>query len=367
MFWRSSRLSNVALLVLAAVGLAIVAFVEGSLHVVKQKHFDEKLAAAVAAKQAQELIKVRTTGQIGGDKISDPNMSGLIGSQFTLITTDQGDLDAKLTSTNPNWAAVVVDMLKKAGVKRGDHVALSYTGSFPGLNIAVVAAIEAVGAKPVIVSSIGSSMWGANNPDFAWLDMEKTLFDAGIVHHKSIATSIGGRNDRGGNLSPEGRDLCKKIAERDSIPLIEGKDLEDAILKRFELFEKALPKGKKYAAYINVGGSLASIGSGHNQKALVPGLNKSLPLFNFPIKGTMILFGEKGVPIIDFTDIIALAGRYGLPISPVPLPEPPSGEVFFKKYYRIEYVAILLVVYIALTLAIFRLDLRSYLRRKRIA
>ena len=32
----------------------------------------------------------------------------------------------------------------------------------------------------ILISSIGSSRWGATDPDFTWLDMEEILFNNGL-------------------------------------------------------------------------------------------------------------------------------------------------------------------------------------------
>ena len=39
------------------------------------------------------------------DAINDPNQTALIGQEYTLVTTDRGYIEAKLSSTNPNFAA----------------------------------------------------------------------------------------------------------------------------------------------------------------------------------------------------------------------------------------------------------------------
>ncbi len=365
MFWRASRVKRGSLIFLAIVGLVIIYLVEMTLHRVKQPYFEEKLAAAKLAQRAQQAIKTALSDRkIVVDKISDPNETGLIGEEFTLITTDQGDLEAKLTTTNPNWAGVIVDMLKAAGVDSGDYVAVAWTGSMPAMNIAVLAAIETIGAVPVIISSIGASMWGANNPDFAWLDMEKLLYDRGIFHYRSVAASIGGRGDRGANISPKGRELCREIAKRNNVPLIETDNLDESIKLRMKIYEEKLPPGKKYAAFINVGGGVASVGSAHDVGGIRPGLTKHLPRGNYPIRGVMIRFGLMGVPIIDISDIKYLARKYGMPIAPEPIPEPPAVGVFFKNRYRLSVVAALLVIYAALTFVVIRLDIKAYLRRR---
>ena len=78
------------------------------------------------------------------------------------------------------------------------------TGSMPGANIAVLTACRALGVIPITITSVGASQWGANLVDFTWLDMESILFENGLISSRSIAASIGGRNDMGRLLSPSG-------------------------------------------------------------------------------------------------------------------------------------------------------------------
>ena len=80
---------------------------------------------------------------------------------YSLITTDEGDLDAKLTTLDPNFSAVIVDLLFTAGLEN-DTIAVMLTGSMPGANIALLSACQVMGIHPIIISSIGASQWGAN-------------------------------------------------------------------------------------------------------------------------------------------------------------------------------------------------------------
>lgn len=358
MFWRISKVGRSYQLFLALLGIVAVLLVETTLKRVHQPNFEMKLRAAKLAQRAQKEIqdeaKIR---KIFIDIVSDPNATGLVGEQFTLITTDQGDITSKLTATDPNWAGVVVDLLLKAGVEAGDWVAVNWTGSMPGLNIAVLSAIEEMKLNPVIITSVGASMWGANNPDFTWLDMEKLLFDRGIFKHRSVAASIGGKGDRGENLSPKGRELCKNAILRNGVELIEEPTLEKSIKRRMEIFKKNLPEGKKYGAFINVGGGVASLGSVHNEELIGPGLTKRIPPANYPVKGVIVLFGEKGIPVINLSDVRKLAEMYKMPIAPTPLPDPPSGGVFYADKYNVPFVAVALVLYSLVVFAVIKLDI----------
>ena len=110
----------------------------------------------------------------------DWSESGLIGQWRSEVTGAYGNLDAKRTSINPNFAAVVVRLLREAQVEPGQVVAVGFSGSFPALNICVCAALEILDLNPVIVSSVSASQWGANHPDFLWVDMEGELRSGGL-------------------------------------------------------------------------------------------------------------------------------------------------------------------------------------------
>jgi poly-gamma-glutamate system protein len=354
-FWQYRRVPIGWLIGLAILGLFIILILEMTEKEVKREYFNDKLKASKTMKTAMSIIKNARIGEhFDIDAVSDPNKTGLIGEEFTLLTTDQGDLDSKLTTTNPNFAALFVELLRKAGVENGDYVAVAWTGSFPAANIALMSALSVIGAKPIIITSLGSSMWGANNPEFTWLDMEKLLYDYRIFHFRSIASSIGGRTDNGGNISPQGRELAREEITRHGIELIETETLSRSIDQRMQIYKKALPSGKEYKAYINIGGGMASLGSLQNLVLIPEGLTLSIPTQNYPRRGTMVLFGEQGTPVINIFNVLELAPKYDLPISPEPLPEPPSGGIYFRAQYNLYAVSITLFIYIALLIFVLK-------------
>lgn len=309
----------------------------------KRKYFDEKLEASKLAKSAQDILREnRLQKGVFIDAVNDPNGSALIGQDITPITTDRGYVEAKLTSLNPNFAAIVVEMLKDAGLKEGDAAAVSFTGSFPALNIAVLAALQTLKLKPVIITSVGSSNWGANDPYFTWLDMEKTLYDAGLFTNRSSAASFGGGLDRGRGLSPEGRDLILSAIERNGVELINEEYLDNSIERRLEVYNKK--KTGPIKLYINVGGGIASIGSVENSQFIPGGYSPPLPMKNFPIKGVLIRMSEKNIPFIHLLNITRLARKYGLPVSPTPLSLPGEGEIYVQKRYDITLTIIITTI-----------------------
>lgn len=345
--------SNIVLGTLFVLALLALIAVENGKIDQRQAWYEEKLAAAELCQLAADQLKnVRLEKGIFVDVVNDPNQTALIGQEFSLITTDRGELDAKLSSTNPNFAAIVVQLLKDAGVRQGDNIAISFTGSFPGINLSVLSAIEVLKLNPIIITSVGSSNYGANDPYFTWLDMESILYTSNIIHSKSVAASIGGGFDIGRGLSPEGRDLIIKAIERNDVEFINEKHLENSISRRLEIYEKH-SNGMPIKAYINVGGGIASLGNTINGKLIPPGLTQFLPLRNFPVRGVIIEMGRKKVPIIHLLNISTLLADYGLPQSPIPLPEPGEGGVFTQKKYNLFTASIATLVLVVLILLVY--------------
>jgi poly-gamma-glutamate system protein len=200
---RTPHTRTLAILVVSA--LTILMLMEGIRWVQPDPRREEKSAAMeLMRRSAQAVRQEKLRIGIPVDRHLDTTDSGLIGVEYTDITTTLGSLSAKRTSTNPAFAAVVVDMLDQAGVRPGDRVAVSFSGSFPALNIAVLSAARVMDLHPVIISSVGSSMYGANQPEMTWLDMERILADKGLFPYRSNAASLGGIAGTRGGLDGTG-------------------------------------------------------------------------------------------------------------------------------------------------------------------
>jgi poly-gamma-glutamate system protein len=343
--------SNIVLGLVSLLALLAFIAVENGKMDVKQDWYNEKLEAAQLSESAENCLKnYRLENGVFVDEVNDPNHTALIGQEYSLITTDQGDLVSKLTATNPNFAAVMVQLLKDAGLNANDKIAVAFSGSFPGLNISVMAAIQTLNLKPVIITSEGASNFGANDPYFTWLDMESLLYKSNIFRNKSVAASIGGGHDVGRGLSPEGRDLIIKAIERNGVEFINEKYLENSISRRIEIYEKGC-QGQPLKAFINVGGGIASLGTTVNGQLIPSGLTEHLPMSNYPLRGVIIQMGQKGIPVIHILNVDELVTKYGLPTNPVPLPDPGEGGIFIQKKYNVITTAVatfILVVVIVL-------------------
>ncbi len=334
-----------SLVMMAAVAVVMFAIAFFSRVEIISETYETKVQAAERMEKAMEMLKdVRLEKGVFVDVENDPNETGLVGSQFSLTTTDEGDLDAKLTTLDPNFAAAMVELLHRANVSGRDTIAVMLTGSMPGANMAILIACKTMNIHPVVITSIGASQWGANDPDMTWLDMEKSLFDNGFISSRSIAASIGGRNDQGRLLSPKGRELIRKNIAKHDIPIITGKSLNDNIQQRLDHFGNT-----QYKVVVNVGGGVASLGTSFNLRLLPPGVVYRNDIESISrkggIEGTVVKFVEQNIPLIHVLNIQKLTENLSMPFAPIPIPEIGLGSLYaIQKYNSTVTFLCLLVV-----------------------
>jgi poly-gamma-glutamate system protein len=372
-YWRPQGVSRGALLLIAMIALGALTLVERFPVQTKQPHYDEKIAAARLTVDAFKLIKTEKQRLgIPFDPEGDPHQTGMIGSALTPVTSNTGYLSAKRASINPNFAAVVIKLLKQAGLEKGDLIAVGASGSFPALNVAAFAAVQTLGLEPIVISSTSASEWGANDVSFMWIDMERVLVEHQLFGFRSIAASLGGMDDRGFGMSKEGRSLLSAAIERNALSKIEPKTVVESIERRMEIYrEKAGDRPIK--AYLNVGGGTASVGTQIGKKQFKPGLNLEPPRGAGLMDSVMLRFSERGIPVIHFTSIGQLARRHGLrPNSDGSIPPVGEGEIYAKAEYNRWLALGGIIAVLAAMLAFIRLDvglriLRVAPRRKQAA
>ena len=364
--------SYLLLVFLASLSLFLFYLAEKSQTPRRAAYYNQKIEAARLAKDAQEIIRKELSkhGYVI-DIQNDPHLSGLIGSQYSKITTDRGYIRDKLISTNPNNAAVLIDLYYRAGLRPGDYVAATFTGSFPGMNIAVLAACKIMGLMPVIITSVGASTWGANWEELTWLDMESALIENNIWSYKSTAASLGGGNDHGRGLSPEGRTLLKKAIDRNEVEFISSIDdesrsgsLQKNIEKRIEIFDRV--KGNnRYRAVINVGGGLAAVGSSQNGRLIPPGYNARLYERQLPAEGAITILAKRLIPVIHLLQLSQFAERYNLPVEITDEPKIGEGPVYVQKRYSIATTIMYTVILVVVLWGAIRIDFRYYIYRNK--
>ena len=280
----------------------------------------QKLQAARTVLAGEQAILDARGVTPGADAATDDALqAALIGPQTSEITTDRGSLRSKLTATNPNFAAAVVDMLREAHVVAGDRVAIAYTGSFPALDLATIAATEAIGAEPVVVSSVGASNWGATDPSFTILDIESLLADRGLIQHRSVAAAVGGSLKRG-PMTEAGRQAALAAIARNGVRVIEEATLHANVADR----ERLYTAGGPVKAFINVGGGQVSTGGGSFRERFLPGLTLDAEADGNDGKGLLARMRRRGIPVIHLDEIVGLAEQLRLPVAPAATP--PLGE-----------------------------------------
>ena len=284
-------------------------------------------AARLMARAEAAVRECRAAGGWPLDERSDPNRTGLIGLETSAITTSLGNLSAKRTTTNPDFAGLAVHFFREAGVRKGDTIAVGASSSFPALIIAVLSAAKVMDLRPLVIASLGASEWGANIPAFNWLDMEECLERADLLEVKPVALAIGGDEDIGRDMTPGGREILRVRIRAAGLPFLEKPDLQANVEERLRLYDEAAG-GRPIKAFVNIGGSWANIGTNPEVLKLRPGLLRDVFVPPPGERGVLQAMAAKKIPVVHLLNIKGLTERYGLPWDPRPLPSPGAGEQY---------------------------------------
>ena len=235
----------------------------------------------------------------------DIHKTGLLGTEYTGITTTHGALEAKRTTADPNMAALVVQMFSEAGLHSGDIVGAGFSGSFPALNLAVLAACQAMDLPCVYIASVGASTYGANQPELTFPDMAYRLdMDQGLL--EEVLTRIAGY----------GAEIMRQL------------DLEQNLQVRMDLYQSAGP----IACFVGVGGNLTTTGTGGQDVSwgLIPaGQIRAVSRGS----GLIQRYNAQGLPVIHLLNIRELTTEYSLPYDPERLSPPGESAVYYTVAY----------------------------------
>jgi len=286
-------------------------------------------AARLMARSLERIGGLRHARGLPIDRAVDPNGTGLIGEEFTPLTTSLGDVETKRTSANPAFAAAAVHYFLGAGLAKGDVVAVGASGSFPGLLLATLCASRALELEPVVIYSVGASMYGANIPGFTFVDMLEGLRAGGLLPYRLSAVSAGGDRDRGtGVLFDEEGATLRAEMERSGLPVIEDATLAGNIKRRMQVYREAAG-GRPIRCFVNVGGASASFGDTPASLTVPNGLVLAVPdAPRAPTRGVLFEFAVRGIPVVHLLNVRGLARDNGLPFDPVPFPPVGEGRVY---------------------------------------
>lgn len=241
-------------------------------------------------------------------RADDPLETGLIGVEWSDITTTLGDLRAKRTSTNPIWTSRMFEWFDRLGLRAGDRIVIYSSSSFPALLLAALVAAEARGLEILLAVSLGSSTWGANRAEFPWPAMHRALLESGFVRTRAAFCTPGGRGERGADMPPEALRDLERLARELGTPFVVPRDTEEAIRIKTEAMDDFSPK-----LLISIGGPAANLGPSESLHPFPSGL--VLPGAQRAEWGDGVARRalERGVPVLNLLNVRALAAEAGIP------------------------------------------------------
>ncbi|MDR2179779.1 MAG: poly-gamma-glutamate system protein [Synergistaceae bacterium] len=234
----------------------------------------------------------------------DPFRSGLIGVEWSDITTTLGPLEVKQASTDPAWAVHILRWFDQVRLVRGDSIAVFASSSFPGFLVSLLAAAEERGLQVDLAVSLGSSTWGANRMEAPWPLLEHRLRQTGRLRTRALYYTPGGRWETGLNYTKETMSFLEGAARTAGVPLLRLQTLEEIIAMKINEIGRSRPK-----LVVFIGGS-ASV-TGGAEAPLPPGLIR--PRHENPAgKGVARAALESGIPVLHLLNVRALSRQVGL-------------------------------------------------------
>lgn len=243
----------------------------------------------------------------------DPDRSGLIGVEFSPLTTSLGHWPDKRTAALPVMADIVAAYLVRAGLREGDWVAVNASASFPGFALASLCAIESLKLKGQVVFSYGASMFGGTQPGFTFPVMLDLLNERGLLSTRLCAVAPGGAWDRmGETLLEDPLPTVRALLDSRSEEKIEEPVFAAAIRRRLEIFSSAAGPVR---CFISCGAPWTSMGLAEEEILKVGyGLLKT-PSFipQGPERGLIYEYLERGVPVIHLLFVRGICEEFGIP------------------------------------------------------
>lgn len=291
--------------------------------------YDIQIAARKRMQRCMEAVKGYKESLNIPLSAEDIHATGLIGCEYSEITTTIGAIEAKRTAASPDMAALLVRMFYDAGLERGNSVGAGFSGSFPSLNIAVISACDAMGLELTYISSVGASSYGANDTELTFPDMAHRLYADGLISCDSALVTPGGDNDDARGVFDDA--VFDRVLERLAaigIPTMREADYQKNLSRRMALYE-----ANGIDCFVAVGGNITAMGKGDRALKLGQGLlqsrrfNKALIDDN---SGLVERYMAKGIPVINLLNIKKIATEYGIAFDPAVLPPEGESEIYYK-------------------------------------
>jgi len=298
---------------------------------VLKPHAELMLKAAEKTKLALDATQIyaETAGIIPEPGSNDGSAPmALIGVPYSPITTTLGNPEAKRSTLNPNTSAAITEMLLELGLKPGDTVAVNMSGSFPALNISVLCALDTCQLNGIVISSVGSSSYGANRPEFTYADMEHNLLKENLITNHSVAFSMGGANDMGLEMDAGVKETIRSRLKSYGLAEFSSENYEENLAARIAVYESQKP----VKCFINIGGNQMTC---KEDEASLWGKAGLLTASDLSGKesGLVPHYLRAKVPVIHLLNIRQLFTDCGLPIDLFPIPAPGEGKLYSRNTY----------------------------------
>ena len=322
--------------------VVITMFTNATKSTSKTSYYDKQYDAALRMKVLSESIKdYKKELDIPIYKY-DTFGTGLLGDEYNDITTSLGNLEAKRTSANPDMAALVVKMFHEVNLKPGDRVAVGFSGSFPALNLAVLSAAESMDLDLIIISSMGSSTYGANQKNLTFPKMLALLHSDRLTKYNSVLVTPGGDDDIASDIDDEIKERIFDEYKELGLRLV----IEPNFEKNIELKVEEYFKDGKIDCYIAVGGNISFLGLEEgdlNQQGIIRRSN--IRQNNFDVSdGLLKYFTSKNIPTIHLLNIKKITTEYGMPYDPAIQTNIGEGNIYMTQYYNKFLIVFSLII-----------------------
>lgn len=294
----------------------------------KTEDYARKLEAAQLMQSWMDAVK-EYKAEVGlSVSEEDLHQTGLIGAPYTEITTTHGALEAKRTTANPDMAALMVQMLTEAGMKPGDTVGAGFSGSFPAMDLAVLAACQTMDLRCIYIASVGASTYGANQPELTFPDMAYRLYQDGLLDTPPALVTPGGVDDCGLDMDEGTRETILARLEGYGAQVMRQPDFEQNLQARMDLYQQQGP----IDCFVGVGGNLTTTGAGNTEVPyglIAPDRIRAVDRSS----GLIQRYNAQGLPVIHLLNIQRLTADYSLPYDPERLTPPGESAVYYTAVY----------------------------------
>lgn len=252
-------------------------------------------------------LKLETGNGYSVQKSNKDVNNSIIGEEYTQVTSTLGSLESKELSNNTLFSALIVRLVSEAGIDSSKTIGIIASGSFPALTVQTLAAVQTMYKKIYMISSLGSSSYGANQPGALWIDMEAWLRNSGGCLYQSAMITYGAEGDTAGGLLDEGKSVMDSSLSRNRRTVYVPSSPEQSLKVKYDSLIN-----NNIGLLINIGGNQSALGYCSHAELIPNGLHTEKVTCTHEGKGLLFKISEKGIPFIHLLNLKNLAAQYGI-------------------------------------------------------